>query len=167
MAKAVVITGSNSGDRQMYMDEARRMLAETAGRITDCSPEFVSEPWGDFRGEAEPFLNQVLVIETGLTPVKLLDAVQDIENRLGRKRGGAPKADTRDGSRQYESRTIDIDILFYDDEVIDTERLVIPHPLMGEREFVLEPLAAVMPDRRHPVTGESVAGMLDKLRRNI
>lgn len=166
MATAVVITGSNAARAEEYIAQAREAVADVAGKITTCSPVMRSEPWGAFEGEeATPdFLNQVLVIDTPLLPDALLDALQRIEDGLGRKRTGESKQKKGAGEVSYNSRTMDIDILFYDDAVMDTERLVIPHPLIAQREFVLEPLAAVLPRFTHPVTGETVEQMLKRHR---
>lgn len=159
MAKAVLITGSNEGDRAAALAAARDAVATAAGRVEASSPVMGSEPWGEFReGAVGDFLNQVLVIETELSPHELLAVTQHIEKELGRVDKGDWKP-----ARKYSSRPIDIDILFYDDEVVNSERLSIPHPHIAGREFVLRPLAAVMPDFRHPVTGETVCQMLRKL----
>lgn len=161
MAKAVLITGSNEGDREALLSAAKDALGRLAGMITAQSPIVATSPWGEFAAGDTPedFLNQVLVVETRLSPMELLSVTQHIESELGRKKN----EEAWRGERCYSSRPIDIDILFYDDAVIDSERLAIPHPGIASREFVLEPLAAVMPDFRHPVTGETVAGMLGKL----
>lgn len=164
MARAVVITGSNSGDRRERIDAAREALSRMAGDIAAASPVMSSEPWGEFAAEetTDDFLNQVLVLETPLPPAELLSATQYVEKLLGRERTGGEQGRKGTKPQVYASRAIDIDILFYDDRVVETDRLVIPHPLIAAREFVLRPLAAVMPDFRHPVTGESVRRMLEK-----
>lgn len=160
MAKAVVITGSNTGEREAALVAAKEAICASAGRVVDCSPVMGSRPWGQFNGSRTPdFLNQVLVIETALSPDALLTMTQHIERELGRTKEYA--SDWR-GERRYDSRTIDIDILFYDDRVVESDRLAIPHPRIAEREFVLRPLAAVMPDFPHPVTGETVCRMLER-----
>ena len=99
------------------------------------------------------------MVETALTAHEVLAAAMDIESELGRRRpqGGAagPK-----GERVYHSRTMDIDIIFYNDEVIDTPELTVPHPRMHERRFVLEPLAEIIPEYRHPVLKKTVGEMV-------
>lgn len=152
MASAVLITGGNLGDRHANLARARELIACRAGTLTAVSEVMESAPWG-FEA-AEGFLNQVVVCETDLAPEELLTVLQGIENELGRVRSGNPG---------YESRTMDIDILFYGNEIVDTPSLHIPHPLMGQRRFVLEPLCGVMPSFRHPVSGESVSEMLKRI----
>lgn len=156
--KAVLMTGSNMGDREGNLSAALSMLDE-AGRVIACSGVYESEPWGEMGDGGGNFMNQAVVLETGLVPEELLNATQDIERRLGRTVKGEGR-----GPRVYASRMIDIDILFYGDMVVDTGRLVVPHPLMGAREFVLMPLAEILPGMRHPVTGKTVAEMLSELK---
>lgn len=156
--KAVLMTGSNMGDREGNLSAALSMLDE-AGRVIACSGVYESEPWGEMGDGGGNFMNQAVVLETGLVPEELLDVTQDIERRLGRTVKGEGR-----GLRVYASRMIDIDILFYGDMVVDTGRLVVPHPLMGAREFVLMPLAEILPGMRHPVTGKTVAEMLSELK---
>ena len=103
---------------------------------------YVSPPWG-FEAREE-FWNQVIVVNTRLTPREVLHETQKIEAYFGRKRE----------SGRYLSRRMDIDILFYDQLVLVSEELSIPHPLVERRKFVLIPLASVSPDFRHPVTGK-------------
>ena len=105
-------------------------------------------PWG-FVSENR-FWNQVLVVETSLNPMEVLQKIREIEKHFGRER----KAGT------YLSRKMDIDILFYDDEVIQTEQLTIPHPLMAKRRFVLAPLRDILPELVHPVNGKLMSEML-------
>ena len=100
---------------------------------------------------------------TDLTPHEVLDACQRIERELGRNRA-AEAVEKASSGAVYCSRPIDIDIIFYDDEVIGDERLTVPHPLLAEREFALVPLCEIMRQRRHPVTGATVGEMLDALR---
>ena len=143
--------GSNLGDRQWNLDAAIRLLRERgveiarASRVYETEPQDVQEqPW---------FLNMVVEAETRLFPIQLLHEIQRVERRLGRKRV-MPKG----------PRTIDFDILLFDASVMEAEELQIPHPRMAVRRFVLEPLAELAPCLRHPVTRESVAEMLERVR---
>ncbi len=126
-----------------------------------CSHRYESEAWG-FQA-AQPFFNQALEISTDLTPHEVLDAVQAIERELGRNRAAEQIEKAATGAR-YASRPIDIDILFYSDQVIGDERLQIPHPQLAEREFALAPLNEIMRAFRHPVTGRTVGEMLAAVR---
>ena len=119
-----------------------------------CSHRYKTKAWG-FEAE-EPFTNQVLVADTDLTPRQVLEQVQQIERELGRDRHAEELEKQRTG-QAYSSRIIDIDILFYDDQVIDESDLKIPHPLLHKRGFVLEPLNEVIPQKMHPVLHMTVS----------
>ena len=140
--------GSNVGDRRRHLDAALDLLRAAGVDIVRVSRVYETEPQ-ELR--AQPwFLNLVAEAETGLFPLQLLHAIQRVERRLGRKRVVAKGP-----------RTIDIDILLFGAFVVDAEGLQIPHPRMAARRFVLEPLAELGPDLRHPVTHQSVREMLD------
>ena len=141
------------GDVKTRLQNAQRLINQHAGPVMRCSHRYKSRAWG-FDAEEE-FSNQVLEVDTDLMPEQLLDALQAIERELGRDREAEQSLKQRTGAR-YTSRPIDIDILFYDDRVIRTERLTVPHPLIQEREFVLVPLCEWMRDYRHPVLGKTV-----------
>ena len=140
--------GSNVGDRQRHLDAALELLRAAGVDIVRVSRVYETEPQ-DLR--AQPwFLNLVAEAQTRLFPLQLLRATQRVERKLGRKR-----------VVEKGPRTIDIDILLFGGFVVDTEELQIPHPRMAARRFVLEPLAELAPDLRHPVTHASVREMLD------
>ena len=160
MSEVVLITGSNMGCREDNLAAARRLLVCEVGEERVVSGIYESEPWGEMGDEGGAFLNQVLVLDSALEPLELLDRTQDIERRLGRTSKGEAT-----GKRIYSSRVIDIDILYYEGRVIEAERLTIPHPLISEREFVLVPLSEALPEMRHPVNGKTAGEMLDELRR--
>ena len=163
MARVVFLTGGNVGDVKTRLQRAQQLLNERVGAVLRCSHRYESAPWG-FDAE-ERFSNQAIEVSTDLTPHEVLDAIEQIENELGRNRAAEAIERARTGSR-YCSRPIDIDILFYDDEVIHDERLVVPHPLIAEREFALVPLCEIMRTRRHPVTGRTMEEMLAALKQN-
>lgn len=161
MARVVLLTGGNTGDVKRNLQAAQQLINARVGAVLHCSHRYQSEPWG-FTG-GEPFSNQALEVSTDLLPEEVLDVVQQIECELGRDRA-AEAAEKATTGALYTSRTIDIDIAFYDDRVITTERLTLPHPLLAEREFALAPLCEIMRLRRHPVTGLTLGEMLEEIR---
>lgn len=163
MARVIVLTGGNIGDVKTRLQAAQQLLNAEVGAVLRCSHRYKSEPWGFKSDGGDLFSNQILEISTDLTPEQVLDVVRGIEDTLGRDRATELSACATTGEC-YASRKIDVDILFYDDEIISTDRLTIPHPRIGEREFVLIPLCELMRTRKHPVTGETMQEMLDALR---
>lgn len=132
--RAVIGLGSNLGDRHGFLSQARGLVSRQAGQIVRASSVKETEAWGF---DAPPFLNQILIVLTGLGPFELLDTLQQIERRLGR----TEKSAVVGGRTVYHSRTIDLDILYYGDRVIRSDRLVVPHPHIMERRFIIEQLA--------------------------
>ncbi len=153
MAKVYFSLGSNQGDRLVLLVKAIKLIDILIGRVLLYSPVVESEPWG-FEAETN-FYNQAFLIETELMPQQVLAGILEIESILGRKRSGAG----------YASRSIDIDILFYDDKQINDDKLVIPHPLLHMRQFVLEPLHTIAPDHIHPVFNTTITDLLNQLNR--
>ena len=147
MSLVYLILGGNRGNREEIFLSAIDMVAALIGKINSLSALYESESWGF---KSEPFINQVIVLDTTLAPEEILDRCQEIEARLGRTR-------EKEG---YEARTIDIDILYYGSLVINTGRLKIPHPRIAERRFVLLPLAEIAPDLEDPASGLTVSEML-------
>lgn len=162
MARVVLLAGGNLGDVKSRLQRAQKLVNERVGAVLRCSHRYESEPWGF--AAAGRFSNQAMEISTDLAPEEVLDAVQAIEAELGRDRAAEQREKARSGSA-YVSRPIDIDILFYDDLVLSTERLALPHPLLAEREFALVPLCEIMRSRRHPVSGRTMGELLDDLKR--
>ena len=124
--------GSNLGDGQKNLDKAVALLQKEAGEVLYTSAYIESEPWG-FSSEHR-FTNAVTVIRTTLEPMALLDLTQQIERRMGRTR-------KRRRGEGYSDRVIDLDLLLFDDLRLETERLILPHPHIAERDFVSRPLA--------------------------
>ncbi len=149
MAKLFLLLGGNLGDKEQIFLNARIRLEEELGTIIQTSSVFETEPWG-FQSD-DLFWNQVIVIETGLPPLEILKKTKVIELELGRVR----KAE------RYCSRSIDIDILFYDDLVLREPQLELPHPRIIGRRFVLEPLAEIAPDLLHPVFCQTIIELLE------
>lgn len=161
MARVALLLGGNQGDVKRTLQTAQQLINSRVGAVLRCSHRYESEPWGF--PAAQRFSNQALEVSTDLSPLEVLDACQGIERELGRNRA-AEAIEKASSGTAYSSRPIDIDIIFYGDEVIDDERLTVPHPLLAEREFALQPLAEIMRRHRHPVTGVTVGEMLDALR---
>jgi 2-amino-4-hydroxy-6-hydroxymethyldihydropteridine diphosphokinase len=159
MARVFLSLGSNLGDRRGYLDDALRQLGvEGVVRVVACSPVYETEPWPEQRVARDRwYLNRVVEVETRLPPRRLLQLIQDIEVRCGRVRGPAPAGEA------YAPRTLDIDILFYGDEVISEHALQIPHPLLHERRFILTMLADLDPAFEHPTLYQPVGQILAEL----
>lgn len=149
------------GNMQRTLQAAQQLINARVGAVLRSSHRYESAPWGF--DAVEIFSNQVVEVSSDLLPHEVLDAVQQIERELGRDHTAEAAEKERTGAR-YISRPIDIDILFYDDEVIATDRLAVPHPLLAEREFVLILLDELMSRRRHPQTGLTMSEMLRALR---
>jgi 2-amino-4-hydroxy-6-hydroxymethyldihydropteridine diphosphokinase len=143
------------------LHRAQEMINARIGPVMRCSHRYKSAPWG-FESGAH-FSNQVLICDTDLSPREVLAEVHAIEQALGRDRDAEAAEKARTG-QPYSSRVIDVDILFYGDEVISEKDLVIPHPLLHKRDFVLEPLGEVAPDKIHPVLGQTIAELSGKLK---
>lgn len=133
------------GDVSQTLLRCNTMIEERIGKILKLSPVVESEPWG-FSAE-QNFFNQALTISTQLSAEQVLKITQQIEIELGRQ----SKSVQVEGRPTYSSRPIDIDILFYNDDIIRTRELTIPHPLIQERDFVLTPLCQIEGERIHPV----------------
>lgn len=145
-----LLLGSNLGNRRQFLYEAMQRIAEEIGRIVQQSSVYETQAWGN---TAVPdYLNQVLEIETESAPHQLLRQVLAIEEKAGRRR-----------EEKWGSRTIDIDILFYNHQVINTPDLIIPHPLIQERRFVLEPLTEIVPELLHPVIMKTMKTLKQEL----
>lgn len=132
--------------------QAVARLAERAGSISALSSLYVTAPWGFVSDH--PFLNAAVALQTALSPHELLLLTQQIEKELGR---------TRKSDGEYHDRSIDIDILLYDSLVVNSPDLVIPHPLMHRRAFVLEPLSEIAPELQHPVLHVTVRKLREEL----
>ena len=150
MHTAVLCLGGNIRPRRRFLDRAVQCLAERVGTIVQTSSVYETEAWG-FRAPA--FLNRTVVVETGLSPEEVLHVTQAIERQLGR---------TRKTDGAYASRTVDIDILFYDNAVINVPGLQIPHPRIAERRFVLTGLEELMPDFVHPIHKKNIRTLYEQ-----
>jgi len=144
--------GTNLGDKTQNLNGAVGFLSLEIGNVLAVSSFYTSKPWG-FESDNE-FLNAVALVETNLTPFEVLARTQQIERDMGR---------SVKSNGNYSDRLIDIDILFYDNLIIDQPTLVIPHPLLPKRDFVLIPLAELAPGLIHPVLGKN----MEELRREL
>lgn len=142
--------GSNVGDSYKYLKDAKEMIKSEYTTINKESKIYKTKPWGFVM--QDDFLNQVIEIETFFESFSLLKEIQKIENKLARER-----------KIHWDPRTIDIDILFFDDEKIYTDDLIIPHPYIEKRAFVLEPLKEIAPFFIHPVLNRSISDLFEML----
>jgi 2-amino-4-hydroxy-6-hydroxymethyldihydropteridine diphosphokinase len=149
MQTCYILLGSNLGDREGNLQAAREQINSRIAQIIKVSSLYQTEAWGFETSDI--FLNQVIEAKTALDPDMLLDQLLSLETLLGRK---------RDGNRFYTSRLIDLDILFYENMILSKNGLVIPHPLLHKRRFVLTPLNEIAPDWAHPVLHKTISELL-------
>ncbi|MDR1666546.1 MAG: 2-amino-4-hydroxy-6-hydroxymethyldihydropteridine diphosphokinase [Bacteroidales bacterium] len=151
MEAIFLILGSNLGDRETFLQQAVALLDTVPSRVLRTSSVYESDPWG-FGHATGRFLNQAVELRSSLAPFDLLRRIQAIEDMLGRVRtpGG------------YAARTIDIDIIFFGDRTVCSEKLAIPHCRMEERMFVLQPLSELIPGFIHPVLRLTVGELKER-----
>lgn len=145
--RAVLLLGSNLGDRLHHLEAAIDAITRTAGQVEKTSAVYETQPWG-VTGQPN-YLNAALILRTHLSPADLLNELKAIEQREGRT-----------DRKKYASRTLDIDILFYDDLVLNLKELTIPHPKLHLRRFALVPLDEIVPGLQHPVLNKSVCQLV-------
>jgi 2-amino-4-hydroxy-6-hydroxymethyldihydropteridine diphosphokinase len=147
MHKVYILLGSNMGKRKSFLSRARQLIAAQAGVIVTESSIYETAAWGNINQQA--FLNQIIIIKSRLGADVLMQTLLNIEKELGRTR-----------TKKFGPRTIDLDILFFDDLVMKTPLVTIPHPAIQERKFVLIPLAELSPRKIHPVYQQTVTRLL-------
>lgn len=149
MFKVFLGIGGNLGNKQENFNKVHSLIEKKLGKTLNSSSVYETTPWG-FNSENN-FWNQIFLIETKKSPNELLSEIHKIEDSFGRERK----------SKQYNSREMDIDILYFDDIFLETESLIIPHPQIHKRLFVLVPLAEIAPDFKHPLLRLTSLQMLD------
>lgn len=147
--KAYLLTGGNQGDRLLYMQHALDLLNKHGGKVINQSPVYETAAWGN--EQQSTFLNQALELETTLRAHELMTNLLRIETQMGRQR-----------LEKYGPRTIDIDILFFNQDIYATPELTIPHPELQNRRFVLQPLSVIAAEFIHPVLKKSVYQLLQE-----
>jgi 2-amino-4-hydroxy-6-hydroxymethyldihydropteridine diphosphokinase len=146
MNTVYLLLGSNEGERLLHLKQALETV-RTFGYVEKASSVYETAAWGL---EAQPgFLNMVIELSTELDADEILKKIQEIEGRLGRQR-----------TVKWGQRTLDIDVLFFNDEIIEKEDLKVPHPFLEQRRFTLEPLNEIASNLRHPASGKTVADLL-------
>jgi len=154
MNSVFLLLGSNLGNRHHYLNEAISLISADISPIIKTSSIYETQSWG--KSDAPDYLNQVIVLETATPARELLDKILNIELMLGRKR-----------EEKWGSRTIDIDILFYGDEIINEPGLHVPHPELHNRRFTLDPLAEIAPDFIHPVLNKTISTIKNELKDDL
>lgn len=150
--RVFIAIGSNLGDRMANLKKAIGLVRESAGvELKKVSSFLETEPWGVT--DQPPFINAAFEIETDLSPRELLNLLKGIESRVGKK-----------ALKRWGPREIDLDIVFYDDRVLDEEGLKVPHPYAHERAFVLKPLSEIAPGFVHPLLKKSISELLEELK---
>jgi 2-amino-4-hydroxy-6-hydroxymethyldihydropteridine diphosphokinase len=147
MNTVYLLTGGNVGNRQEYLKKSAGLIAARCGKIVQQSALYETSAWG--KTDQAPFLNQALELSTAMPAALLMTTLLEIENTIGRAR-----------RERYGPRTIDIDILLFNQDVIDLPALTVPHPQMAGRRFVLQPLNEIAPALWHPVLHQNIAHLL-------
>jgi 2-amino-4-hydroxy-6-hydroxymethyldihydropteridine diphosphokinase len=150
MEEAYLLLGSNLGDSRKYISDAIESISNQVGEIIGISSLYQTASWGNT--DQPDFLNQVVKLKTKLLPQQLLKNILVIEENFGRER-----------IEKWGSRTIDIDLLFYGNEIIRDENLVVPHPYLHLRRFTLMPLVELSPELYHPVLNQTVTQLFNQL----
>jgi 2-amino-4-hydroxy-6-hydroxymethyldihydropteridine diphosphokinase len=152
MNRVLLSIGGNEGEREANLEEARMFISFNIGHVLKVSEVVETEAWGMPEG-TEPFLNQLVEIETKLTLEKLSEEILELEEYYGRTR--------KEGV--YLDREMDVDVIFFNDEIVSEGKIIVPHQRMHLREFILKPLAATWPDWIHPEMKMNASQLLAEL----
>ncbi|MBS1522607.1 MAG: 2-amino-4-hydroxy-6-hydroxymethyldihydropteridine diphosphokinase [Bacteroidetes bacterium] len=154
MIDVFLLLGSNLGDRKAYLQKAIDLIETELGIVVQKSSVFETEAWG--KTDEPNYLNQVVQVNTALSAQQVLEKILQIEIRMGRVR-----------EEKWGSRIIDIDILFYGQDIINEPGLIVPHPELHNRKFTLEPLNELAPNMQHPVLKKSIFQLKNELKDNL
>ena len=154
MIKVFLLLGSNLGNRHLFLSQAIAQIEKDIAPVIKASSVYETQSWG--KTDAPDYLNQVILLQTELPAMAVLQKILNIENTMGRQR-----------SEKWGPRTIDIDILFYGNAVINETGLQIPHPELHKRRFTLEPLAEIAPELVHPVLNKNILQVKNELKDNL
>ena len=163
MHRVTLLTGSNEEYATDILEQAAALLSERIGKVEALSKFYRSKAWG-FSAERE-FYNQALRFTTELEPLQVLDVAQEVEQILGRRRD-IEQAEREKTGERYASRVVDVDVMFYDERVINLERLKVPHPLLHEREFALQPLCEIMGEFLHPQLQHTLNDIYEEIKKS-
>jgi 2-amino-4-hydroxy-6-hydroxymethyldihydropteridine diphosphokinase len=154
MMNVFLLLGSNLGDRTAYLQQAIAAIENEVAPVTKTSSVYETQSWG--KTNQPDYLNQVVLLQTDLSAQTILQKIWNIEWAIGRVR-----------EEKWGPRIIDIDILFYGDEIIDEPQLKVPHPELHTRRFTLEPLTEIAPDMVHPVLDKTILQLKDELKDSL
>lgn len=154
MITVFLLLGTNLGNRQMFLQQAITHIEQEVAPMLKTSSVYETQSWG--KTDEPDYLNQVVTLQTGLPAKNVLDKILAIELEMGRKR-----------EIKWGARIIDIDILFYGDQVIDEPGLIVPHPQLHNRRFTLEPLAEIAPDFIHPLLNKNILVLKNELKDSL
>jgi len=154
MIDVFLLLGSNLGDRKEYLQKAIDLITTKLGTVAQVSSIYETEAWG--KTDEPNYLNQVVEVNTTLSARQVLENILQIETRMGRVR-----------EEKWGSRIIDIDILFYGQDIINEPGLIVPHPELHNRRFTLEPLNEIAPDLQHPILKKSIFQLKSELKDNL
>ena len=154
MNNVFLLLGSNLGNRNLFLNQAIEHIEKDIAPVLKASSVYETQSWG--KTDAPDYLNQVITLQTNLSAQTVLQKILNIENILGRRR-----------EEKWGSRTIDIDILFYGEEIINEQNLHIPHPELHKRRFTLAPLAEIAPQLVHPVINKNILQLKNELKDSL